>query len=113
VILFLLLRLTVMHAAYLRSDTLAMFFSGVGIVLLERVQPKRSSLVLIALLCFLAFLSKQNFVAASITSCLFLLATNRKDGIFFVTLLGAIYCGFAAFAQSFGVLDTGSVSSLP
>jgi hypothetical protein len=101
VILFLLLRLTVLHAAYLRSDTLAMFFSGVGIVLLERVQPKRSSLVLIAFICFLAFLSKQNFMAASITCCLFQLSRNRKDGTFFIMLLGAMYSGFAVFAQSF------------
>jgi hypothetical protein len=100
VVSFFLLRWVVMYAAYLRSDTLGMLFSAAAIVLLDRVHPKNPFLVLIAFLCFLAFLSKQSFVAASITCCLFLIVKNRKTGIFFTIVLGSMYAIFAAMAQS-------------
>ena len=95
---FFLMRLTVRYAAYLRSDTLGVFFSGAAIVLLDRVYPKKVLLAAVAFLCFLAFLSKQSFIAASVTCCLFLIMKDKGAGIFFATILASIYTIFAVFA---------------
>ncbi len=101
IVSFFLLRLMVMHAAYLRCDTLGMFFSGAAVVLLDKTYFRKAFLIPVAGLCFLAFASKQSSIVASVACCLFLLWKSREAGILFIMVLGSMYGIFAAFAQSY------------
>lgn len=96
---FFLIREPVRMAAYLRSDTLAMFFAALAVVNSERVNGNKWRIALCAFLCLLAFFAKQTFLAAAVTCFVFLFCKDRKNAILFGIVLTIFFAGFALFAQ--------------
>jgi hypothetical protein len=96
---FFLIREIVSHTAYLRHDSMALFFSAAAVVWAEKANDTPWKIVLVALFCFVAFMSKQSFLAAT-ASCLFYFFLNgRKSGSVFATFLLFLFVIFGLFAH--------------
>jgi hypothetical protein len=96
---FFLIREPVRMAAYLQSDTLAMFFSGLAVVCSEKACGNTWRILLCAFLCLLAFSTKQSFFTATVTCLVFLFCNDRKNAILFSIVSTILFAGFALFAQ--------------
>lgn len=86
------------NTAFLKNDSLALFFSVYAIVIIYRFNSSLS-IAWASLFCVLAVLSKQSYVSATITCCIYLFLSNRTQFLIFLTsisILAAIVVLIAA-----------------
>jgi len=88
VCLILLLPIYLECAVYMHPDMLAVFFSALAVVTLEKPNGN-TRVVLAALFAFLGFAAKQNFVAAMAACFLYLLFADRRRAALFALATGA------------------------
>lgn len=92
------------HTAYLRNDSMGLLFSVLAIVLAEKHDGRFWKIILIALISFLAFLSKQSYVSAAISCFIFFLLNNKKEALKFA--LSIIF--FSIFLEIFALFYWGN-----
>ena len=96
--LILLLPVFLECAVYMHPDMLAIFFSGLAVVTIEK--PNNNlRIVLAALFAFLGFAAKQNFVAAMASCFLYLLFSNRRKAALFALATSFFLCSFFGLVQ--------------
>jgi len=96
---FFLIREIVSHTAYLRNDSMALFFSAAAIVSAEKADDTPWKIVLVALFCFAAFVSKQSFLAATASCFFYFFVKGRKSGSVFAAFLLSLFVIFGLFAH--------------
>ena len=98
VCLILLLPIYLECAVYMHPDMLAVFFSALAVVTLEKPNGN-TRVVLAALFAFLGFAAKQNFVAAMAACFLYLLFADRRRAALFALATGAFLLSFFVLVQ--------------
>jgi hypothetical protein len=96
--LILLLPIFLECAVYMHPDMLAIFFSGLAVVTVEK-PSNNLRVVLAALFVSLAFGVKQNCVAAMVSCFLYLLFANRRKAALFALATSLFLCGFLGLVQ--------------
>jgi len=100
---FFLIGPVVKSTAVARNDSLGLLFSALAVVLLARTKGR--ALPLVAVLCCLAFWTKQSFLAASATAVIFVVTQDRRRGVAFAGSLAALFAATGLWAH--GLFGTG------
>ncbi len=111
--LFFTFRPIIFEGAYLKNDSMGLFFSVLAIVYIYRHSSFIRDIILASFICVLAFYTKQYFIAAALAIFLYLLFQNFQKGIIFLISLlifhitGAfiayLYWGDNFFISIFGI----------
>jgi hypothetical protein len=96
---FFLIREVVSHAMFMRNDSMALFFSAAAVVWAEKADKTPWKIVLVSLLCVVAFSSKQSFVAATGTCFFYFLTKKRQAALIFGASSLFLLTIFGLFAQ--------------
>jgi hypothetical protein len=96
---FFLIHEIISHTAFLRNDSMALFFSAAAVICAERARKKPGQIVLVSILACLAFTSKQSFLAAPASCFLFFLINHRKDALIFGLAYLLLFATFSIFAH--------------
>ena len=96
---FFLIHEIISHTAFLRNDSMALFFSAAAVICAERARKKPGQIVLVSILACLAFTSKQSFLAAPATCFLYFLMNHRKDALIFGLSCLLLFATFSIFAH--------------
>jgi hypothetical protein len=96
---FFLIREIVSNTAYLKNDSMALFSSAAAVVWAEKANDTPWKIVLVALFCFVAFVSKQSFLAATASCFFYFFLKGRKSDSMFATFLLFLFVIFGLFAH--------------
>lgn len=96
---FFLIRSVVLFTPVLRNDSMALFFSAAAVALAERSNNISWRIILVSLLCFIAFGVKQSFLAATGSCFCYFLIKNKKDALIFGISSLFFFVLFGIFAQ--------------
>jgi hypothetical protein len=96
---FFLIHETISHTAFLRNDSMALFFSAAAVICAERARKKPGQIVFVSILACLAFTSKQSFLAAPASCFLYFLVNHRKDALIFGLACLLLFATFFIFAH--------------
>lgn len=96
---FFLIREVVSHAMFLRNDSMALFFSAAAVVWAEKADNTPWKIILVSLLCVVAFSSKQSSVAATATCFFYFLTKKRQAALLFGVSSFFLLIIFGLFAQ--------------
>ena len=88
-------------AVNLSPDMLALFFSGLSIILIEKYR-NNISLIGAAFFGLLAFATKQNFLCATFASLLFLYFRDPRKALIYLFISAFCYAAFFFFVQKVG-----------
>ncbi|MGH7151229.1 MAG: hypothetical protein ACREIU_11040, partial [Planctomycetota bacterium] len=100
---FFLLRPVLVHAAYVKCDSLALLLSALAVVLLGEGAPTSGRVAASALLAFLSTATKHSYVASAAAGFLHLLLVRRKGAFLFA----GIYGGGVAVGSLLAILAWG------
>jgi hypothetical protein len=95
---FFCIRPVVSNTAFLRNDSMALFFSVLSVTIVAGRQSGTGRTTLAALTASLAFLSKQSYLTGGVSCFLYLALTDRKQAAVFAGCVAA--CVGAAFATA-------------
>jgi len=98
---FFLIREVVSHTAFLRNDSMALFFSAAAVACAERATNRPWQIIIVSILVFLAFASKQTFLAATTSCFIYFLIKHKKDALIYGISCLMLFGIFAILAHSY------------
>jgi len=98
---FFLFRPIVFEGAYLKNDSMALFFSVWAIIMADKHRVDKISIFLTALFCLLSFVTKQSYISVSITCLIYFCLKSKHKCFYFTFYLMSLFSLFFIFAQIF------------
>ena len=91
---FFVIREIVSHTAYLRNDSMGLFFSAASIVVAERSKSRPWCIAVTAVATWIAFTAKQSYLAAALACFFYYTANTRRAGFQFALFSAAAIGAF-------------------